>query len=234
MSRWLVLGAVQARTTRLATFGGRIQAFADLFRREVKSMTVKFQMSTVVEQIKSNKGNWNWPSRGRKQLFDQVLVTSSPYQMARPRPEIAQRYLGSLLDLQSMGAVVLILCWSTPLSERGIYWFQLAQKSGFPFLALVEHIIFYPEHIWRWHKVYGGDYLDPDMNTSAFTKATTWTFFARIAQDPIPEFQVGLDQEELAMEDGVCTSLFLLWTIRKVFHPLLLQFLDCILQVWAR
>ena len=153
----------KARTTRLATFEGGFQAFADLFAEKLKSMTVKFQMSTVVEQIKSNKGKLELTVKGKKQLFDQVLVTSSPYQMARLAPELPKEYLGSLLDLQSMGAVVLILSLKHPLSKEGYYWFNLPKSAGFPFLALVEHTNFLSkEHFGGDHIVYCGDYLDPD------------------------------------------------------------------------
>jgi protoporphyrinogen oxidase len=152
----------KARTTRLATFEGGFQAFADLFAVKLKSMGVKFQMETVINQVKQNKGKLELTVKGKKELFDQVLVTSSPHQMARLVPELPDEYLSGLLGLQSMGAVVLVLSLKHQLSKEGYYWFNLPKSAGFPFLALVEHTNFLSsEHFGGDHIVYCGDYLDP-------------------------------------------------------------------------
>lgn len=152
----------KARTTRLATFEGGFQAFADLFAEKLKSMGVRFQMETMIDQVKQKKGKLELTVKGKKELFDQVLVTSSPHQMTRLVPELPDEYLSGLLGLQSMGAVVLVLSLKHQLSEEGYYWFNLPKSAGFPFLALVEHTNFLSsEHFGGDHIVYCGDYLDP-------------------------------------------------------------------------
>jgi protoporphyrinogen oxidase len=68
-----------------------------------------------------------------------------------------------LLELKSMGAVVMVLALKHGLSEEGYYWFNLPKSAGFPFLALVEHTNFVSEeHFGGDHIVYAGDYLEPD------------------------------------------------------------------------
>ena len=153
----------KARTTRLATFEGGFQAFADLFADKLKSMGVKFQMQKVIEKVKPIKGKLEINVNGKKELYDQVLVTTSPALLAKIAPGLPNEYLGGLLGMQSMGAVVLVLSLKHQLSEEGYYWFNLPKNAGFPFLALVEHTNFLPrEHFGGDHIVYCGDYLDPD------------------------------------------------------------------------
>jgi protoporphyrinogen oxidase len=153
----------KARTTRLATFEGGFQAFADLLAEKLKSMGVNFQMETAIERVKQTKGKLEVTIRGKKELFDQVLVTSSPFQMAELAPELPEEYLSGLLGMQSMGAVVLVLSLKHQFSKEGYYWFNLPKNAGFPFLALVEHTNFLSsEHFGGDHIIYCGDYLDND------------------------------------------------------------------------
>ncbi len=68
-----------------------------------------------------------------------------------------------LLDLKSMGAVVMVMALKQQLSEEGYYWYNIPKSAGFPFLALVEHTNFLPaEHFGGEHIVYAGDYLETD------------------------------------------------------------------------
>jgi protoporphyrinogen oxidase len=83
--------------------------------------------------------------------------------LARLAPALPPAYLKGLLELQSMGAVVMTLSLKHQLSEQGYYWYNLPKSAGFPFLALVEHTNFLsPEHFGGDHIVYCGDYLEPD------------------------------------------------------------------------
>lgn len=98
-----------------------------------------------------------------KQTFDLCLSTVPPAKMAEMTPALPQEYLKGLLDLKSLGAVVLTLSLKHQLSEKGYYWFNLPKSAGFPFLALVEHTNYVsPEHFGGDHIVYCGDYLETD------------------------------------------------------------------------
>ncbi len=93
--------------------------------------------------------------------FDKVLVTSSPNQMAKLCPDLPENYLKGLLDLKSMGAVVMTLSLNQPLSKEGYYWFNVPKEEGYPFLALVEHTNFVPkENFGGDYIMYAGDYLE--------------------------------------------------------------------------
>lgn len=160
---------LKARSTRLGTFQGGFQAFCDRFADDLRRRGARIHLSTPVSRItplKGKKVQLELASRsemaGGAQTFDGCLVTSSPALLARLAPDLPGSYLQGLLDLQSMGAVVMILALNHQLSEEGYYWFNLPKAAGYPFLALVEHTNFVPpENFGGDHIVYCGDYLDP-------------------------------------------------------------------------
>jgi protoporphyrinogen oxidase len=155
---------LKARTTRLGTFKGGFQAFADQFAARLQSMGVQIQFATPVNRIEAHpQGGILLDLPGGPEHFDQCLVTTSPSLLARLAPDLPETYLQGLLSLKSMGAVVLVLALKERLSEEGYYWYNLPKSAGFPFLALVEHTNFVPpEHFGGDHIIYIGDYLEPE------------------------------------------------------------------------
>lgn len=155
---------LKARTTRLGTFIGGFQAFADAFADILRRLGVEIYLSTPVTHIESLPGGGlGLQTPAGRQAFDQCLATTSPALLAQLAPGLAPDYLAGLLSLKSMGAVVLILALKRQLSREGYYWYNLPKSAGFPFLALVEHTNYLsPRYFGGDHIVYLGDYLDPD------------------------------------------------------------------------
>ena len=156
---------LKARTTRLGTFKGGFQAFADLLAARLKEMGAQFRLSTPVNRlgVLQPEGGLELETPGGPETFDQCLVTTSPSLLARLAPDLPPRYLEGLLALKSMGAVVMVLALKQRLSEQGYYWYNLPKSAGFPYLALVEHTNFTsPEYFGGDHIVYIGDYLETD------------------------------------------------------------------------
>jgi len=148
---------LKARTTNLGTFKGGFQAFADLFAEILKEQGVEIRLGARVETIKRMQDGLTVGS----EIFDKVLVTTSPGLMAKLCPELPESYLKGLLELKSMGAVVMAMSLKHQLSEQGYYWFNLPKDAGFPFLALVEHTNYVsPENFSGDHILYAGDYLE--------------------------------------------------------------------------
>ncbi|MFZ0533975.1 MAG: NAD(P)/FAD-dependent oxidoreductase [Anaerolineales bacterium] len=155
---------LKARTTRLGTFQGGFQAFADRFSATLQGLGVTIHLNAPIQQILPS------PDAGIDLItpnglvhYDQCLFTASPNLLARLAPTLPSYYLKGLLELRSMGAVVMTLSLKHQLSEQGYYWYNLPKSAGFPFLALVEHTNFVsPEHFGGDHIVYCGDYLEPD------------------------------------------------------------------------
>jgi protoporphyrinogen oxidase len=151
---------LKARTTRLGTFEGGFQKFANLFAERLREMGVEVRLGAGVESIKREQAQLSVRSDGAFELFDKVLVTTSPSLMAKLSPDLPENYLKGLLELKSMGAVVMVLSLKHQLSKQGYYWFNLPKEAGYPMLALVEHTNFVSrEHFGGDHIVYAGDYL---------------------------------------------------------------------------
>lgn len=152
---------IKARTTRLGTFEGGFQNFANMFAEKLRESEVEIRLGVSVKSIKRGPDKGLVIEAGAKESFDKVLVTTSPNLMARLCPALPEDYLKGLLDLKSMGAVVMTLSLKHRLSEQNYYWFNLPKEAGFPMLALVEHTNYVsPEHFGGDHIVYAGDYLE--------------------------------------------------------------------------
>lgn len=150
---------MHARTTRLGTFEGGFQKFADLFADKLREKGVEIRLGTSIKSIKKDQASGGLSVDGEP--FDKVLVTTSPSLMAKLCPELPESYLKGLLELKSMGAVVMTLSLKHSLSKEGYYWFNVPKEQGYPFLALVEHTNFVSkDHFGGDHIVYAGDYLE--------------------------------------------------------------------------
>jgi protoporphyrinogen oxidase len=154
----------KARTTHLGTYQGGFQAFADQLADHLGKLGVRLLLNMPVQRILlSESGKLTLESSTGTMVHDQCLVTTSPRLLAQIAPSLPPDYLKGLLDLKSMGAVVLVLSLKNQLSEQGYYWYNIPKSAGYPFLALVEHTNFVPaEHFAGEHIIYCGDYLEPD------------------------------------------------------------------------
>jgi protoporphyrinogen oxidase len=182
---------LKARTTRLGSFQGGFQAFADRLADRLREMGVEIHLSQGVDAIQPDPSGVISVMTGRgKQTFDQVLSTTSPALLARMAPSLPADYLQGLLDLKSMGAVVIVLALKQQLSEQGYYWFNLPKNAGYPFLALVEHTNFLPcEHFGGDHIVYCGDYLEPEHEYFFLSKEQLLERFLPVLPRFNPQFK---------------------------------------------
>jgi protoporphyrinogen oxidase len=155
---------LKARTTRLGTFQGGFQAFCDALAENLRQRGVEIRLSTSIERIiPMPAGGMKLALPDGMQQFERCLVTAGPNLLARLAPSLPLEYLRGLIELKSMGAVVLVLALTHQLSEEGYYWYNIPKSAGYPFLALVEHTNFLkPDYFGGDHIVYCGDYLDPE------------------------------------------------------------------------
>lgn len=181
---------IKARTTRLGTFEGGFQRFADLFADRLRAMGVEIRLGVAVKFIKRDAAKGLMIDAGGVESFDKVLVTSSPSLMAKMCPDLPEEYLKGLLGLKSMGAVVMTLSLTRQLSTDGYYWFNLPKEAGFPFLALVEHTNFVePEHFGGDRIVYAGDYLEHGHEYFSLSDEELLEKFLPAFQKINPEFK---------------------------------------------
>jgi protoporphyrinogen oxidase len=121
---------IKARSTRLGTFEGGFQNFADMFAGRLRELGVEIRLKTQVKSIKQVSDKGLVVETTKKESFDKILVTTSPNLMAKLCPDLPGSYLKGLLELKSMGAVVMVLALNHQLSEQGYYWFNLPKDAG--------------------------------------------------------------------------------------------------------
>src|SRR5688500_5610986 len=110
---------IKARTTRLGTFEGGFQRFATMFGERLREQGVEIRLGAKVESIRRDHDQLSVRSDGESEIFDKVLVTTAPSLMVRLSPDLPQHYLKGLLELKSMGAVVMVLSLKHQLSKEG-------------------------------------------------------------------------------------------------------------------
>lgn len=181
---------VQARTPRLGSYEGGFQAFANDFAAKLTESGVHLRLSTPVTRIASSAGAVRVESDEQVEGFDQVVVTTSPGLLAKLAPGLPSDYLGRLLSMKSLGAVVLLLALRRQLSPYGYYWHNIPKEAGFPFLALVEHTNFLsPRFFGGDHLVYCGDYLPKDHEYFGLSKEQLVDLFLPALSRINPEFE---------------------------------------------
>ncbi|MEZ0397242.1 MAG: NAD(P)/FAD-dependent oxidoreductase [Anaerolineales bacterium] len=184
---------LKARTTRLGTFEGGFQKFADLFAERLRERGVAIRLGTPVTRIDREAGAGGVTVRSEQaEGYDRVLVTLSPEALTRLVPSLPEEYLYGLRQMKSMGAVVLTLALKHRLSEEGYYWFNLPKREGYPFLALVEHTNYVsPEHFGGDHIVYLGDYLEPEHEYFRLSQEELLARFLPVLTRFNPKFEPG-------------------------------------------
>jgi protoporphyrinogen oxidase len=152
----------KARSFKLGYFTGGFQAFCDALLARVRQLGVAVYLGTPIAALAPRpEGGWRVaPALGEPRDVDAVIVTGAPGLLSKLAPQLPPEYLGQLKGLRSMGAVVMTIALTQPLTDT-LYWINLP-KDQFPFLALVEHTNFIePSHYGGDHLIYCGDYLDP-------------------------------------------------------------------------
>ena len=182
---------LKARSTRLGTFEGGFQNFADLFAGRLRDMGVEIQLQAPVTLIERDTESGALTVHNETgKVYDKVLVTLSPEAMSRLVPSLPEAYLHGLRNLKSMGAVVITLALKHRLSEEGYYWYNLPKSAGFPFLALVEHTNFVPANKFGGdHIVYMGDYLEPEHEFFQLSQEELLERFLPVLKKFNPKFE---------------------------------------------
>jgi protoporphyrinogen oxidase len=183
----------KTRTSKLGTFEGGFQNFVDLLTQSLIAKGIQVKLNSPVNRITAmSNGNLRVDNINEQAIFDQVLVTTSPQNLAQMAPSLTSEYVAKLNSLKSIGAIALILTLKNPLSTKGYYWFNLPKSAGFPFLALVEHTNFVSsENFGGEHILYCGDYLDPDHENFSLSKEELLTLYLPSLKRINPDFDQG-------------------------------------------
>ncbi|MFL5803303.1 MAG: NAD(P)/FAD-dependent oxidoreductase [Roseiflexaceae bacterium] len=187
----------KARSFKLGYFVGGFQAFADALLAYVRGQGVAVHLSAPVAALtplpagNGHVAEVGWritTAAGEVADFDALIVTGAPGLLSKLAPQLPPDYLGQLRRLRSMGAVVMTIALTQPLTG-GIYWMNMP-KDQFPFLALVEHTNFIePSHYGGDHLIYCGDYLDPAHEYFRLTQAELLERFLPALKAVNPRFE---------------------------------------------
>jgi protoporphyrinogen oxidase len=186
----------KARSFKLGYFVGGFQGFVDALLAHVRHAGVVVALNTPIAALTPlPDGGWRIsPAPGAApavidaEEFDAVIVTGSPQLLTKLAPQLPLAYLGQLTRLRSMGAVVMTIALTHPLTD-GLYWVNMP-KEQFPFLALVEHTNFVePEHYGGDHLIYCGDYLDPSHEYFRMTQGELLERFLPALKKVNPRFE---------------------------------------------
>ncbi len=162
---------LHVRSPKLGYFFGGFQAFIDTLVAAVRSRGGKIHFNHPVQEIHpACNDQLEIQVADKRSSYDRVLSTTSPALLAHMAPSLPNNYLGKLLQLKSMGAVVLTLALTQPLlTQNNTYWLNIPADSPdktqnrYPFLALVEHTNYIDRrHYAGDHIVYCGDYVTPN------------------------------------------------------------------------
>lgn len=155
---------IHVRSVKLGYFKGGFQAFSDALATYVQDLGVDIQLNTPVKKIcKHPAQGLTLETETETHHFDRIIAAGPPPNLfPKLVPDLPADYLASLQKLNHMGAVVLVLALSHPLTEQH-YWINIPGDEDFPFIALVEHTNFIsPEHYGGDRIVYCGHYVEPD------------------------------------------------------------------------
>ncbi len=187
---------LHVRSSRLGYFEGGFQAFIDRLTDVVTQLGGLVRLNCPVESLRSVEGGIEVGAGGAAEVYDACIVTTSPGLLARMAPDLAGEYLGQLLNLKSMGAVVMTLALNRPLmAESGTYWLNIPAASadkagGVPFLALVEHTNYIDKsHYGGDHIIYCGDYVAPDHPYFTMSQDELEDLFVGVLHRINPEFR---------------------------------------------
>jgi protoporphyrinogen oxidase len=188
---------LHVRTPRLGYFEGGFQAFVDRLTAVITQNGGQLKLNSPVENIESAENGLLITANGLQESFDTCLVTTSPGLLAKMAPTLPEDYLGDLLALKHMGAVVLTQALKRPLlPDHQTYWLNIPandpdkSQNGVPFLALVEHTNYIDKkHYGGDHIIYCGDYVLPDHTYMTMSQAELENKFVDVLTQFNPDFK---------------------------------------------
>ena len=189
---------LHVRSFKLGYFEGGFQAFIDALETAVVRRGGTIHLNTPVQNITpASENRLVLAMNDQAMEFDACLVTTSPHLLSKMAPSLPENYLGQLLQLKSMGAVVLTLALKRPLmADSQTYWLNIPATSPdksqnqLPYLALVEHTNYIDrQHYGGDHIIYCGDYVNKDHPYMTMSQSELEQLFTESLSKINPDFQ---------------------------------------------
>ncbi|NLE76498.1 MAG: NAD(P)/FAD-dependent oxidoreductase [Chloroflexi bacterium] len=176
------------RTPKLGYFRGGFQAFIDHLAARAEGQGAVIHRRAPVVRIQQSDGHLLVEAAGQRHTFDRVLYTAPLRFLPQLAPDLPADYRERLEELQTVGALTLVLAISRPLTPD-VYWLNLPANE-FPFLAMVEHTNYMDKaHYGGEHIVYCGHYLPRGHRYFGMGKEALLQEFLPGLQRIQPQFQ---------------------------------------------
>jgi protoporphyrinogen oxidase len=189
---------LHVRSPKLGYFVGGFQAFVDRLTEEVKVKGARVELNCPVHGIvRLPEAGYAIKLTDRREQVDICLVTTSPKLLSTMAVDLPTGYVRELLQMKSMGAVVLTLALNQPLMHKsGTYWLNIPAtspekvSSDIPFLALVEHTNYIDRKFYGGdHIIYCGDYVLPSHPYFEMSSEAVESRFVSALTKINPEFK---------------------------------------------
>ncbi len=189
---------LHVRSPKLGYFVGGFQNFVDRLAGAVEARGGDIRLQSPVNEIADDDHDrLSVKAAGGEDVYDRILVTTSPGLMSKIVSGLPDDYTGRLRSLKSMGAVVMTMALKHPLmSETGTYWLNIPAHStdksqnDLPFLALVEHTNYIDrEHYGGETIIYCGDYVPADHVYFTMSQAELEELFTSVLHKINPDFR---------------------------------------------
>ena len=180
---------IYKRSPKLGYFQGGYQAFSDTLTQEFKKLNGKLFLSTPVDQIQTEKNHQlgvSAPHGAGK--YDRVIIAGPGNLLLKLVPSLPRNYLEQLGQLQSIGAVNLVLALNQQFLTDNTYWLNINDTEK-PFLAVVEHTnMVSSQHYGGDRLLYVGNYLPSNHQYFQLSDQQLITLFTPHLQTINPNF----------------------------------------------
>jgi len=189
---------IHVRSPKLGYFVGGFQTFVDRLAGAVEERGGDIRYRVPVNSISTeSRDGFLLQGAGEDEIYDRVLVTTSPVLMSKIVSGLPQEYVSRLRSLKSMGAVVMTLALKQPLmTDSHTYWLNIPayspdkSQNEVPFLALVEHTNYIDsKHYGGDTIIYCGDYVAADHPYFTMSRQELEDLFTGVLHKFNPDFR---------------------------------------------
>lgn len=151
------------RSPGLGYFDYGFQAIIDALTKAGLDRGVSLHLNSPIIAVHREKNNQvEIATASQAYRYDRVIIAGSSRLFRKIVTDISPKYIQQINQLQSIGAVTLVLSLKQQFLTDHTYWLNI-NNAEVPFLAVVEHTnMINPTHYNDEHLIYVGNYLPLD------------------------------------------------------------------------
>lgn len=171
---------IKKRSNRLGYFEGGLQTLINAMASKIKENKGKIFLDTEIKNLNDLNN------------FDRIIITTPPAVFLKTSPGLPENYKAKIQDLESVGAITLILSLKEKFLKDDTYWLNI-NEVNFPFVAVVEQTNFIdPQYYGGNHILYIGGYYPQNHPFFKMTKEQIYQKFLPFLKKINPNFNFQL------------------------------------------